>query len=811
MGDERITIILQAIEQSKAALTAAQKQVNDLNATNAKGISTYQKVNKLIGDQSALYFELKIAIAAAAGALVLMVKNGLNQADSLNKQANAIGTTVEKLNGLRLAAELSDISNSDLALGLNELNRSLADAQKKGSNAQRMFQQLGVATKDAAGNIRDPIDVLLDLSEAFSTSEGAAGKAQFAQELFGRSGKTFVTLLNQGGAAIRAQAAEANQLNRITAEMGTQADNVNDNITRLVFAFKGISSAIAAEVAPALVQFSDAIVATVKEQNIAQTVAINVGAALRTIAEIAIYAVGGIQLLGLAIGGGLALAFELITGEARFVINVFNSIIESVSRLLGSMLELVRSLKTVGIVFRFLAAKDFKGAADAAGVAFDVITASALKVSDDFVSIFSNAGRAATQSAETIAASVKGVFDATLDEAGNLAVKTQALLESVKPASADSIRNAPATAAGGSSKALDPNRPTITPLVADTSVAKGFDDFVTGLTGLEDKARLTGAVLTGTIGTAISGLSQGITGLISGTTTWGAVFLQIGQQILSSLIQITLETLVQAGLREAIRGTETASEAAHTATRVGIATAGESSKTGATLFGSIARKAIWLGETIFHGVQVAFQVATFVASQIFMTAVVLAQSAIRIGVILFEAAKYVILAAVQAMSAMASIPYVGPFLAIAALAAVLAAGGAALGAFAEGGVVPGTPSNKDNRLAHVATGELIVSASSTANLRKEHGAGIIGQLLSGRIDGAGFSEGGVVPRPSGAFGFAGGGLVGPPDFDRPREADNLKVNVGFINRRNQERDFMRRDGVSVLVDELERRGNPVVS
>ena len=69
-----------------------------------------------------------------------------------------------------------------------------------------------------------------------------------------------------------------------------------------------------------------------------------------------------------------------------------------------------------------------------------------------------------------------------------------------------------------------------------------------------------------------------------------------------------------------------------------------------------------------------------------MTTITLAQSAIRLGVLLVESIAYVIKAAVAAMSAVAQIPYVGPVLAIAALAAILAAGfGALSNGFAEGG------------------------------------------------------------------------------------------------------------------------------
>jgi hypothetical protein len=136
----------------------------------------------------------------------------------------------------------------------------------------------------------------------------------------------------------------------------------------------------------------------------------------------------------------------------------------------------------------------------------------------------------------------------------------------------------------------------------------------------------------------------------------------------------TTVTAAGATQRTAITVTETTTAIAANATKVTAHVIGEQTKTGSTLIGSIARRAIGLGETIYHMVQVAIRTAGHIAGQIAMTAASMAQTAIRIGTILVEAIASVIQAGAGAMSAVASIPYVGPILAVAALAAVIAAG-----------------------------------------------------------------------------------------------------------------------------------------
>jgi len=91
--------------------------------------------------------------------------------------------------------------------------------------------------------------------------------------------------------------------------------------------------------------------------------------------------------------------------------------------------------------------------------------------------------------------------------------------------------------------------------------------------------------------------------------------------------------------------------------------AGETAKTGSTLVGSIARGAIHVGETIFEGIQVAIRTAIHFAGEVAKTAATILGFAMRLPVIIAESIAYVFQAAVGAMSALASIPYVGPILA----------------------------------------------------------------------------------------------------------------------------------------------------
>jgi hypothetical protein len=69
---------------------------------------------------------------------------------------------------------------------------------------------------------------------------------------------------------------------------------------------------------------------------------------------------------------------------------------------------------------------------------------------------------------------------------------------------------------------------------------------------LPNAAQAAGDALTTTLGSAIDGISQGLTGLITGTTTWKQAMLQTAQSIIGELVKIGVQLVVQATLHDTL-------------------------------------------------------------------------------------------------------------------------------------------------------------------------------------------------------------------------------------------------------------------
>lgn len=115
--------------------------------------------------------------------------------------------------------------------------------------------------------------------------------------------------------------------------------------------------------------------------------------------------------------------------------------------------------------------------------------------------------------------------------------------------------------------------------------------------------------ISGVIGSAISGVSNAIVGLINGTMTWKDAFLSVGVAISQSVIQAFADMAAQWLVKQVImdnisrvfrlkRGAE---EAATSAAIVGIATSEEAAKTAAAATGAAARTTIATGEAAAVG------------------------------------------------------------------------------------------------------------------------------------------------------------------------------------------------------------------
>ena len=170
-----------------------------------------------------------------SGAISAIHDFGQEVADLRNDLADAStrsGIAAETLKGLRLAAEGSGLSFGALTSGLDQFAGRVQQAGAGNNETARAFETLGVAVKDADGNMRDVDTVLQETLTALQGVEDGGTRSALAVDTLGRSGgklmqalsgselESFVALSREFGVDIGPKAAQsAGDWQRASAEL----------------------------------------------------------------------------------------------------------------------------------------------------------------------------------------------------------------------------------------------------------------------------------------------------------------------------------------------------------------------------------------------------------------------------------------------------------------------------------------------------------------------------------------------------------------------------------------------------------------
>lgn len=235
-----------------SGMTAAERAAD-------KSLSAIEKrafqFGKVLGSGLKLAAGAAVAGVAALAASLQVTINGL---DELSKSAQKVGITTEELSKLAYAGELADVSLESLVGSLGKLTKAQAAALDGTSKQARVFEALGIAVKDADGNLRSSSQVLADFAEKFQQLGGSPEAIAAGFQIFGKSFQELIPLLKDGREGIEGAADELERFGGvISTDAGQAAEEFNDNITRLKVQFQALFSQISQQILPTLVQLSE--------------------------------------------------------------------------------------------------------------------------------------------------------------------------------------------------------------------------------------------------------------------------------------------------------------------------------------------------------------------------------------------------------------------------------------------------------------------------------------------------------------------------------------------------------------------------
>jgi len=192
-----------------------------------------------------------IAGAVAFDAAISKLGATVEQMAALDDAAESTGASVESLSSILNTLAPTGVTLDQITDAAGKLAKSMAGADEESGRAAEAFKAIGVATKDAAGNLR-PVDaVLSDVAKALASYEDGTNKTVLAQALFGKSGAALLPMLKdlatrsrEAATVTTEQAAAAETVANAYRTLGIEADKlVQSTLGPIVTKLAAVSTA----------------------------------------------------------------------------------------------------------------------------------------------------------------------------------------------------------------------------------------------------------------------------------------------------------------------------------------------------------------------------------------------------------------------------------------------------------------------------------------------------------------------------------------------------------------------------------------
>ena len=191
------------------------------------------------------------AVTSAASSFQSMVVGSSNAVAAIDDLSKRTGVSSAALQAYQFAADQSGVSIETFGKSLQKLTINLGEAQTGNGAAIKAFTDLGLSVQELS--TLSPQVAFEKIAASIAALPNPAQQAAAAVSLFGKSGVDLVPVFQEGAGFLEQMRKEAERLNIVLSDeqVGNMA-TLNDSIGEVSLAFKGLTSRVVAELAPAL-------------------------------------------------------------------------------------------------------------------------------------------------------------------------------------------------------------------------------------------------------------------------------------------------------------------------------------------------------------------------------------------------------------------------------------------------------------------------------------------------------------------------------------------------------------------------------
>lgn len=215
-------------------LIGVQKNFKQIQAQAKLTAAAWRDAGKAAKDFARNVGLVGAAVSAAVVGFVALIKGAADAADAQNKAAQAAGLAQDQYAELAFAFKQGNVDAGTFGTAMKKLNQNIVDAAKGAGPGADAFRDIGVAVKDANGNLL-PTDVILQrISDKFKSLPDGPAKSALAVKLFGKAGAALIPVLNDGSKAMQELQEQAIKLGLVfTKDEAAIGDAFGDSLEAL--------------------------------------------------------------------------------------------------------------------------------------------------------------------------------------------------------------------------------------------------------------------------------------------------------------------------------------------------------------------------------------------------------------------------------------------------------------------------------------------------------------------------------------------------------------------------------------------------
>ncbi len=176
-------------------------------------------------------------------------------ADDLATLSAQTGISMEELQKWRYAARFVDTDVDDIIKGIDEMRKKATDGS---TETAKLFNTLGVRTREASGKVRDAKDIFWDTVTALKNVKDESTRTAIAQKLFGEKYKELLPLINAGKSAWDEYGEAAKAAGLVLSDDQVKAlGDFNDSLNKIQVSSEALKNNFAAGLAPGMQTIAD--------------------------------------------------------------------------------------------------------------------------------------------------------------------------------------------------------------------------------------------------------------------------------------------------------------------------------------------------------------------------------------------------------------------------------------------------------------------------------------------------------------------------------------------------------------------------